>query len=96
MCLNLGRVQDLLESCFEGVGEASSYSFTFRLRMLDQLPEMQNKGCHNKELTYSREKNKSRPSKLIVVGPLLVQVDHQGVSSHDLAINLPVRFRYLT
>ena len=37
-----------------------------------------------------------RPSKLVVVGSLFVQVDHQGVGSHDLTIYLTVGLWHLS
>ena len=46
------------------------------------------------EILYSQE-SCSLPSKLIIVGPLLVQVDHKGISSHDLPVHLPVGLRHL-
>ena len=47
------------------------------------------------EILYFQESS-SLPSKLIVVGPLLVQVDHQGVGCHDLTVHLPVGLRHLS
>ena len=46
------------------------------------------------EKLYFQESS-SLPSKLIIVGPLLMQVDHKRICSHDLPVHLPVGLRHL-